>query len=458
MALAQSPEDISELRRKLEAQEALVRQQQELMKKQQEALDSLTGQIEDLKKRIDQMEQQAAAPAPVQAPAAVDKKAAAPEISRDAVGDLNSRAVEAGSFPGSFVIPGTRNVSLGIGGFIKTVAIADSNAEALGSNMLPSTLGTQRGDTGGKFAMDATLTRLLMDARAPAGSGSLRGYIEYDLNAGNNNSLGFKLRHAYGTWQTGSGTLTMGHTWSTFMDLGILPEGLTEPTLSGAIFMRQAQLRWTQKLGEGLKADFSVEDPSSGDILSDSAMQSRTRMPDCVAAAEYANKRGHVRLGGIVRRLELANEDDSLKVSTTGWGLSLGAHINTFGKDRLTFSGSYGKGLGRYLLGLGSTDGGALNTEDHGIKLRDNYAGLVWYQHMWNSRLRSTAAAGHARSDPFASQNAGTFESTTYAYGNLMWTVLPYLNLGFEYDYGRRDTKGDTHKDNHRIMFGMQIF
>ncbi len=459
-ALSQEKEDIDALRRRLAEQEELLRKQGDLLETQQDGMKRLLEEIENLKRRIEEMEH------------AADKSAATPDAGgrvqtqahkRDSIGDLNSESVAEGSFPGSFVIPGTQQVSLAIGGFVKTVAIADSNAEALGSSMLPSMIGTQRDDTRGKFAIDSTLTRLYLDARAPARNGSLRGYIEYDLNASNNNSLSFKLRHAYGYWETGTGRLTMGHTWSTLMDLKVLPEGLTEPTVSGAIFARQAQLRWTQNLGESLKAEFAVEHPSDTDVFVDSGtsltFQSQIRIPDFIAAVEYNRSGiGHVRIGGIVRRLQLANVDESIRIAATGWGITLGAHLDTFGKDKLAFTGSYGSGLGRYLLGLGSNAGGMFDPQGEQLRVRDNYGGVVWYQHHWSASLRSTGAVGVARSDPFASQPGDEFKKTTYAYGNLMWTILPYLNLGLEYDYGRRNVKDGSYKDNHRLMFGMQIF
>lgn len=53
---------------------------------------------------------------------------------RDSVGDLNRETVSAGDLPGSFKIPGSGDVSLSIGGFIKAAAIADSDAENMGAD------------------------------------------------------------------------------------------------------------------------------------------------------------------------------------------------------------------------------------------------------------------------------------------------------------------------------------
>ena len=143
---------------------------------------------------------------------------------RDAVGDLNAPAVEAGDFPGAIKLPGLDNVSLAIGGFVKTVAIGDSNAESMGADLLPATLGTGRPEQDGQFSIDSTLMRFFVDGRAPVENSKVRAYIEYDLNATNHGAPALKLRHAYGKWYAAEGTLTVGHTWSTMMDMSILPE------------------------------------------------------------------------------------------------------------------------------------------------------------------------------------------------------------------------------------------
>ncbi|MDH4242005.1 MAG: hypothetical protein OEW48_20790, partial [Phycisphaerae bacterium] len=209
-ALAEN--EIAPLRKQLDEQRALINEQREMLKKQQQKIDKQTDELERMSKSLEEMEKaigSAAQPlvGQPQIPAtgteeivASSKGPAVRDNIRDNIGDLNERAVKAGDFPGSFKIPGTKNVSLAIGGFIKTVGIYDSKAEAMGANVLPATLGTKRSDEKGATSLDATLTRLFLDARAPAGSGQLRGYVEYDMNNTNDGSPGFKLRHAYGTW------------------------------------------------------------------------------------------------------------------------------------------------------------------------------------------------------------------------------------------------------------------
>ncbi len=384
----------------------------------------------------------------------------APEISglRDTVGDLNAAAVKAGEFPGSIQIPGTDNVSLAIGGFIKTVAIFDSNAENMGADFLPALLGTQRPDKDGGFAMDATLTRLFLDGRAPTPRGRVRGYLEADLNSANNGSLGVKIRQAYGAWTTDSGTLLAGQTWSTLMDLKILPEDLTEPTASGVIFQRQPILRWSQSLNPLFTYHVALEDASSNDVFSEQPSLGVTSLPDGVAGLAFASpEHGHLRLNGIVRKIEI----DLPGVGTdeaVGWGLTLSGHLKVLGKDKAIFSGAYGEGLGRYLLGIPSTAGGTLNPANNEISLRDNWGLMLGYAHHWTETLRSTVVAGYAKADPLDWQTGDTFENSRYASVNLLWSVQPFLTIGIEYKYGIRENKDGSDLDNHRVAIGIQIF
>ncbi len=469
--VAYSASDIELLRQQLQAQRSLIEQQRMMLQTQQEQIDRQAQELERLGNRIGAMESDTAggAPAAVGASETVRAKPAPEESSgaasaptvgvidmRDDVGDLNSEAVQAGSFPGSFRIPGTRDVSLAIGGFVKAVSVFDSDAEGMGADFLPATLGTRRADKEGAYSIDATLSRVHIDGRAPLPDGSVRGYIEYDLNNNNDGSLGVKMRHAYGSWTSPYGTLTAGHTWSTFMDTKILPEGLTEPTLSGAIFSRQAILRWLQPLNPQWFYVVALEDPSSNDYSSSlSGVTGQTSLPDGILGIEYNRSGvGHVRLNGLLRRLEVAGTVSDTK---TAWGVSLTGHLDVGESDRINLGGVYGEGVGRYLLGIQSSSGAAVESGP-GLELRENWGGIATYLHHWNEKFRSTAMAGYAESNSLAWQPASTFKSTIYGAVNLMWSPYPYITVGAEYAYGKLENHDGTDLDNRRLGIGVQFF
>jgi len=373
---------------------------------------------------------------------------------RDPIGDLNAAAVRAGTFDGAILLPGTK-VSLAIGGFVKTAVIADSRLEVSGADLLPTSFGTTRADEDGNFSVDATLSKLFLDARAPARSGSVRGYIEWDFNASNNGALGLRPRLIFGAWQTKHGTLLAGQHWATFMNVGIIPEGLTEPTVSGAVFARQAQVRWTQRISEPLSLAVALENPGSGDFLFQNESVARTRWPDLVAAAEWQSPSvGQLRASGLVRRI--ADGADSSLSPATGWGVSVGGYLRIAARDRFTLSGTYGRGIARYVLGLGAGASGVVDAGE--FQLLHNSGVLGVYRHGWSEHVRTSVALGRAWTNSLDAQPTDAFKNSTYGFANLMWSAMPYITYGIEYAYGRMEQRNGSSHDNHRVAIGVQIF
>jgi len=224
--------------------------------------------------------------------------------------------------------------------------------------------------------------------------------------------------------------------------------------------MRQPQVRWSQQLNTTLTLHAALEDPSSGDVFdqSNNPELSNTSLPDGILGLEYENKTyGHLRLNGILRDMNVAlpggGED-----SGTGWGLTLSGHLNLLESDRWMLSGAYGKGLGRYLLGIQSTAGSVIDPINNELALRDNFGLFTAYQHHWTKSLRSNAMIGYAKADSYSWQPGNAFESSTYGAANLMWKILPYLTMGVEYGYGQRENKDGSDFDNHRIAVGVQFY
>lgn len=445
-------DELGELRRQLETQRELVRQQQVMIERLSARLDELAGA---------QAPQSPPAPTP---PAPTAKPAPAMTAmqqrmtrERDPIGDMNAPGVQAGAFEGSIVIPGPARTTLAIGGFIKTLAIYDTDAEGQGAVFVPAFLGTGRDDEDGGSSLDATLSRINFDLRAPSPFGDVRGYLEIDANGRNDGDADLRLRHAYGSWASGAGTLTAGQTWSTFMDLKALPEGLSEPAVSGIAFQRQPLGRWTMGLAEGAVVEAAIEDPNSADVLDLDERPTRSPYPDVIAAVEYGRPGvGHLRLGGIARWLEL-DGNDARGSTERGYGLTLGGHLDSVGEDRIIAGSTYGRGLGRYLVGLDSTASGAADPGGN-LELRTTYGGYLGYQRRWTEALRSSFAVGYARAEPRPFQPGDTFDNTRYALANLLWAVVPYLTLGLEYDYGVREDEDGSGRDDHRVMLGVQVF
>jgi hypothetical protein len=386
--------------------------------------------------------------APPQAPPAV------PEPVRDPVGDLNADSIKGGAFPGSVLVPGPGGVSFGIGGFIKALGFHDSDAEGREAVFLPALLGgIGRDDEDGTTSLTAELSRLNFDARASLGETRIRGYVEFDFSG----DL-FKFRHGYLTWSGNFGEVLAGKSWSTLMDLPAIPDGLGEPTVSGLIFTRQAQFRYSRQVSKAVRFAVAAEDSASNDVQApEPGVLTRNAYPDVIASVSASGTAGHVQVGGLVRSLEF-DPNNGPGDSTTGWGLSVGAHLNLGARDRAYGAFSYGEGLGRYMVGLALGAGAFIATEADTITARENLGGLVGLRHQWNQPCRSSFAYSYAEAQNDPRQPPSAFRNSAFALGNLLCKANRFLTLGVEVDYGKRENRDGTDKDNTRVMFGMQLF
>lgn len=466
---AQQVNDPKSLEKHIEKQNELISNQQHLIEEQSRLLKEQAYKLESLIQRVSDLEtvqsNQKTTTVIVESPdkgekasnVRSDETQTSPMNSkqttyfRDPINDLNIKAVTAGEFPGSIKIPGPRDVSLAIGGFIKTVAFHDTKSERDSVYFLPALLGNN--DNDGETFINADLSRFNIDARAPSDIGQIRGYLEFDFN----DSSDFNLRHAYASADTQIGNFIAGQYWTNFMDLSSLIEGLTDPTISGVIFVRQPQLRWSNDFGSGFGVRLSLEDASNNDTFSDIGGSNRSPYPDTIGAVSF-NKPdvGHFNLGVLIRDIRL-ERGDGREDSGLGWGVSLSGHINTFGSDRFILGGTYGDGIGRYMLGLDPQSAGVLDA-DGNLDIRSNFGAYLMYQRYWNESFRSNFGYGVAYSDPENYQDGDTFDNSSFAMGNLIWQVLPFMSVGIEYNYGSRENKDGEDFDNHRFILGMQVF
>ena len=172
------------------------------------------------------------------------------------------------------------------GGRIKLDIIRDFNPVGNEDAFDPRTIPTD-GSEGGNSNIHARETRLFLDMRGPVEGRELKMFIETDFY-GSGNSL--RLRHGYASW----GGLLAGQTWSTFMDDANIPNTIDFETPIAAPLIRQAQLRWTQKVAANVAWAVAVEDNKSA-ITPPVSIPGKAEypLPDLVTSVRYTGSRGH---------------------------------------------------------------------------------------------------------------------------------------------------------------------
>jgi len=395
----------------------------------------------------------------------------------------------AGSFPGSFLVPGT-NTSLKVGGYVKLDVTYDINSihannggiSITGVN-LPGTL--QHTQSHG-FLVSATESRFNLETRTPSAYGEIKTFIEGDFlnpsgvtNAAalrvGTNSFGFRLRLAYATigpWLIGQQSgITGGGS--------IGPESLDfTGTLGGGGPTRVPQLRYTYLLPAGQSIAVGIESPEASLVENTGNNTLLTQVAGSQGASKIPTVAWDYRIGqswgdfhaGSSMQLVTAQNGAGFKKTMFGYSIVAAARIKTFGKDS-------------FLIGANFTDGGSRNTgnsigEDFEVNFTNGrakalrtWAGFVGYLHYWTDTLRSSATMSYARANATHDLSGGVAaldtninasnKWVTWGTANIIWSPVPQVNTGLELVYTSRRTFNPNQNlnfgENYRIQFSTQV-
>src|SRR5579862_1000629 len=342
----------------------------------------------------------------------------------------------AGSFPRSFLIPGT-DTSIQIGGFVDLSAAytiqgggPSSNAAAPPGTGVAAAAGLPLNLKGtvapfaaptfdpharqaGWFRMQASESRLFVETRTPTAWGQALTHLEFDmygctaggvvcsdLNASTNPDVP-RLRLAYGTL----GGFIAGQNWVPGNDLAAAPEIFdffgdagtfafarapqigykwdASPWLGGASIGLYA-VQPTGELGTPVGATHSdaagvgaANVPGvNGDLAGLAFNPLKDPFPDGALVLDWQQPWGHFQLHGVIRDVEMQDgRFISKEYVGYGGGFSGNVHPNWFGwsKDNLGFQAFAGEGLGHW--GTNWT-GGATNST---MAVVSNYGGPGLY-------------------------------------------------------------------------------
>ena len=146
-----------------------------------------------------------------------------------------------------------------------------------------------------------------------------------------------------------------GQYWSNFLNEAALPETVDFGGPVGQIFVRQAQVRWTEKFSDG-DWSFSLENPESLFAVPGSATlvrADRDRVPDIVGRVKLKIGAGNYTAQILARNIRI-DSAAPLAATDNKWGGAVGVTgvVPTFGKDDFRFDLNAGNG-DRTLSGTG---------------------------------------------------------------------------------------------------------
>ena len=391
-----------------------------------------------------------------------------------------------GSFPGSFLVPGT-NTSFAVHGFIRFDIVHDfgphQGVNSYGWTGTPiegpgvSATGLAGHAANGGTEMQAMTTRPNIETRTPTAYGELKTYIEFDFNqtsssqlAGNNELL--RLRQAYGTL----GPWLIGQTFSAFSDAQAYADtanGVQDVGILNTTNARRPQFRYTWLGGNGLTIAGSAEQTTYvGNVAATSATNGAAlgtlinngssatgangygNWPAFVQAAQWSQPWGHVKLA-VGEEIDEVRNVAGIHTQNGGYALTLTGHLNTWGKDALRGGFVYDNGAANFSSEM--TNGGELYNIGTGARTaQKEWAGYANYEHFFNGQWRANASGGYAK----LSGNPGFTSTTTLASmnkklwnvnANVIYSPVPQTDFIFEWQRVYRQTFSSADGTDDRI-------
>lgn len=350
--------------------------------------------------------------------------------------------------------------SYAFGGFVRLDAkLSDYSAGDLAPGSagtqfyIPGTIPVGTGESAGPdLGVDAKASRINFKSNHNLDSGDeLSTFIELDfyLSPGGNervsNSYNPRMRHAfikYNDW-------LFGQTWSTFQDVGVLPETMDFIGVSeGTTFMRQAMIRYTNGNWE-----FALENPETtitpngggGRIVADDGA-----LPDIVARYTIPLDGGHIKVAGLARQLDY--DAGGLDDSETSLALSVSGKHRIGEADDIRWMITSGSGVGRY-LGLNTANDAVIDGTGN-LEAIDQTGFFVAYRHVWNKKWRTNLMYSALSIDnDTALTGTGVTKEVYSANVNLVYQPVPKLTLGGEIMFAEREIESGLDGDMTRYIF-----
>jgi len=376
--------------------------------------------------------------------------------------EMSDKLIDFAIAPGEGFKMGKTRVTYG--GYVKLDATSQrtSGGQIAGNSILrdflfPSSIPVGGQPSGFDTDFSARQTRFLFKTETDVGTDhKLSGLIELDFNVtegGNervSNSFTPRIRQAlinYDNW-------TFGQGWSTFQNVGALPDSLDFIGVTpGTVFDRQPLIRYTKG---GLQ--LAVEQPETVVTTQTGGMVTPgdDQIPDIVGRYNWSGDWGSVSAAAIVRQLHVST-DDLMGIDDAAWGygLSLSGKLKVGAKDDFRFMATAGDGLGRY-IGVNIVNDAAIRT-DGTLDPIFTWSGFAAYRHVWADKLRSNIAGSYFKADnPVRLTTNQVTDESWNAFANLIWTPVGPLNVGVEVMYAQRTLEDGRSGNLQRVQFSTQ--
>ncbi|MDE7396195.1 MAG: hypothetical protein K2M98_00550, partial [Muribaculum sp.] len=279
--------------------------------------------------------------------------------------------------------------------------------------------------------------------------GEYQLYIECNFNG--YQGRGFNLKKAYAVIND----FTIGYASSTFSDPSALPPTVDaqgpnnkmSPTSVLVRYMPTFRNRWTVAV--------SVETPDPSISTDNVATRKLSNwMPDFATFLQYNWGRSeHVRLAGIVRTLSYRDLLTQTNHYKAGWGLQLSSVAHPLPQITTYATINYGHGyqsLGGDLM-IGSYDLVGIQDKPGTLYAPASLGWCLGLQYNLRPNLFVSVSASQNRYLPSHPVGADEYKYGLFGAVNVFWNLTPRMQVGAEFDMGRRNNFSGAHRSARRV-------
>lgn len=324
--------------------------------------------------------------------------------------------------------------------------------------MRPTKLPSREGQFGPKGNVYFSLRQTRFGARSafPTKLGELKTQLDFDLFGFgvNTGQTTFHLINAYGE----IGKFLMGQTASVFMDQAVFPVTLDYWGPMSRVFIFNVQLRYTPIREEKQRLAFAIERPGAtadgGDDVTSIQLDNVKpyyRLPNFVAHYRRNGSWGHAQVAAVAKLMNWhdrnASSAQDLSGTAFGWGWTASTAVNAGKHIQFKFQVVQGEGMESHIADapadvVPTYDPANTMTPVKGIA-QPVFGFFGFTEIRWNKSLHTTAGYSMERVGNGDLQAPGAFRRGQYALLNLRYEPWKNLQMGLEYQYGRRDNRSD---------------
>lgn len=265
--------------------------------------------------------------------------------------------------------------------------------------------------------------------------GTYQLYIEANFNG--YQARDFHLKKAYAIindW-------TIGYATSTFADPSALPPTVDAQGPSNKISPTTVLVRWMPRFKKRWVAAVSLENPSNSITVGDSAAKINNWIPDLAAFLEYEwDRSSHIRLSAIVRALSYRNLVQNTNHYRAGWAIQLSGVAHP--TDRITTYATFNYGHGYASMGgdllIGAYDLIPTHTVPGKLYAPASLGFCLGVQYNILPNLFLSTSFSQTRFLPRYWVDPSGYRRGLCGDINIFWHLTPRMQVGAEFDYGKR--------------------